>query len=330
MVMIDKKTKLDSYFDLAEHNPVQQAIFYTLTVLGIILVFFLILTPLMGYIFKVYLDGTVYNDSFIKLSDTIDSKKERMTHSLFLWAIDIYKNTPQESRYWFEPITSLAVPSTIFGLIFSIVITSLLPSKIGFMRRKIEREIANYVSMIAFMHYDVITDESPDEIEQMILSSDIREMYGLSEKWGLGFDELKALKKAIIWRDANILKQILSINDGITMYMRFYFTVKYSNAVLGFVYMGAAVLIIIIGLRGLKFIPPTQPSLIFFSLGLEFSLLIVYAFTLMYGKQEEDAAPQNAGKSITAAHVSMMSQPKKANSKEIENLLRAFIKSNNR
>jgi hypothetical protein len=111
------------------------------------------------------------------------------------------------------------------------------------------------------------------------------------------------------------------VNDGIRMYMRYYFTVQYSNAVLGFVYIGAAVLIIIIGLRGLKFIPPTEPSLVLFALGLEFSLLIVYAVTLMYARQEEEFVLEQSG---SQSDVLMLGKDF-GSSKDIENLLRVFI-----
>ena len=51
--------------------------------------------------------------------------------------------------------------------------------------------------------------------------------------------------------------------------------------------MGAAVLIIVIGIRGLKFLPATDPSVVLAALGLEFMLLITYASILMYGRTEE-------------------------------------------
>lgn len=112
---------------------------------------------------------------------------------------------------------------------------------------------------------------------------------------------------------------------GLNVYMRLYFTEKYGNPILGMVYIGAAVLIIIIGLRGLKFIPASQPSLIFFALGLEFSLLFLYAFTLIFSKPEDvnnigepERETQNTGIFANSS-----------NSHEIENLLRVFINKKN-
>jgi len=108
-------------------------------------------------------------------------------------------------------------------------------------------------------------------------------------------------------------------------YLRFYFTDKYSNVVLGLVYIGAAVLIIIIGMRGLKFIPSTQPSLVFFALGLEFSVLLTYAFTVIYSRSDNE---QNNQSSTKNNDVVPMLSSEFGNSKEVENLLRAFLREN--
>ena len=80
---------------------------------------------------------------------------------------------------------------------------------------------------------------------------------------------------------------MLRTHDAMKFYMREYFTDRYSNTILGLVYMGAAVLIIVIGIRGLKFLPSTDPSVVLSALGLEFMLLVTYAAVLMYGRSEE-------------------------------------------
>jgi hypothetical protein len=73
--------------------------------------------------------------------------------------------------------------------------------------------------------------------------------------------------------------------------MKFYFRYRlaggYGNVIQGLVAGGAAVLIFVIGLRGLKFIPSEEPSLILMSLSLEFILLIVLMFTFAGSPQEE-------------------------------------------
>jgi len=54
-------------------------------------------------------------------------------------------------------------------------------------------------------------------------------------------------------------------------------------------YGGAALLIIAVGIRGLKFIPAVRPSLIFFAILLEFTMLSLLAITLIFTLEEERA-----------------------------------------
>ena len=69
--------------------------------------------------------------------------------------------------------------------------------------------------------------------------------------------------------------------------MAHHFTEKYSNNVTGLAYGGAAVLIVAVGIRGLKFIPPTKPSVILLAIFLEFTMLSLLAITLIYSEEEE-------------------------------------------
>ncbi|MCX6146794.1 MAG: hypothetical protein NTW25_06025 [Candidatus Kapabacteria bacterium] len=84
------------------------------------------------------------------------------------------------------------------------------------------------------------------------------------------------------------------------------------------------VLLFIIGLRGLKFIPSTEPSLVFFALGLEFTLLILFAFTVMYGREDDDSHIMLSNSYNNDFH---RLDSDLGDSKEIESLLRVFIKS---
>lgn len=98
---------------------------------------------------------------------------------------------------------------------------------------------------------------------------------------------------------------------GIATYMKFHFVEHYSNTVQGLAYAGAAFLIIMIGIRGLKFIPASKPSPILMALGIEFSLLCLLALTLLYTEEEErtdrilkqmvDAVKGGKGKAAVAA-----------------------------
>ena len=309
-----------TYFELAEHNTLQVAVYVILLFLGVFFTFSFLL-PFMEFIFEKFLNGVVYNGGE-KVQYLIDYGEDlRETSYIFSWAVDIYVDTPQEARYWFNPFVSMFIPSLIMGLGISVFITVLLPPSLGFIRQKIDREIAIIIDRICIKKYGYYGNDERNEIIDDIKNANLRELHEYVEFWNISLEDIKILHRALVWVDSSLFYKIIHINDGIRTYMRFYFTVIYSNAVLGFVYIGAAVLIIIIGLRGLKFVPSTQPSLVFFALGLEFSLLVIYAFTLMYSRQEEEQeAEQGDGSGSEAAL-----KGDYANSKEVEQLLRVFI-----
>lgn len=319
-----KTTKQKSYFSLAKHNVFQIFIFYFLLFASIVLIFVQLL-PLLSYFFTNFLGGEIVNNGKW-VPYYIDSAKPlRETSTYLTWAVDIYKNTAQEARYWFNPILSVCVPSSILGIFLAFIISMLLPRRLGYMRHKVEREIANTIEKITSTKLGYIDEHEKVEIINSIISADLRDLHGFVKDWGINIEDLKVFRRVLIWRQGSILFRIWHLNDAVRFYMRSYFTVKYNNTVLGFVYVGAAILIIIIGLRGLKFVPPTQPSLVLFALGLEFSLLVTYAFTLMYTKQEDEAEADKHLANHQNDNLYMGSEF--GNSREIEKLLRIFIKS---
>ena len=244
---------------------------------------------------------------------------------LTAWAIDTYKGSPEEIRYWFNPILSLTLPFFILSLAFATTITTILPQSIGYLRQKIERELARAISKIALLRYG--SDNEPEIIEVIneLNKADNKDLTNISEELDINFDDLLIIQKGLKWRNYSFFNKLFHLNDGLQIYMRFYFTIKYNNAILGLVYMGAAVLIIIIGLRGLKFIPPTQPSLVLFALGLEFTLLITYATTLIYTRNEETDELEQKSFGITSDN--MLLSNDFGSSRDIEKLLRVFIRS---
>jgi len=313
------KTLQKSYFELTEHNNVQVFIFLVLLVSSTLLIFILFL-PLMEAFFREFLRGEVYM-SQLPPKDP-DTNKISLSY-FFLWAIDIKITNTETMRYYFNPFISLFLQSCILGILFTVAVSTLLPINLGYIRHKIEREIANQLDKISMIKYGLHAEYNQEEIINEILKADLKELYDYADAWKISHEDLLIIYKALNWRKSQGLYKIRHLNDGIRMYMRFHFTQKYSNTVLGFVYMGAAVLIIIIGLRGLKFIPPTQPSLVLFALGLEFSLLIIYAITLMYSKQDEEKEIEP----IYAHSQNNYLNTDFGSARDIERLLRVFIKS---
>jgi hypothetical protein len=127
------------------------------------------------------------------------------------------------------------------------------------------------------------------------------------------------LHNVLIWYQATFFSRIFRSFQALRFYLKEHFSVKYSSTMLGLIYMGAAILIIVIGLRGLQFIPAIRPTLILSSLLLEFVLLFFYAIFLMFSKSEEDPA-KNPEETI----VELETSESLKRQKEIEVLYKAF------
>lgn len=309
------------FYDLSEHNIVQKIIFLFLLLLGTISSFYLIL-PLLVDFFSVYLAGNVIlnGDSVNYL---LDSKSEiRETNYLFNWAIDVYKNSPQEARYWLNPVISLIFPCAFFGLFFAFIFSALLPKSIGFIRQKIERVIASEIDKITLKMFGIHSSSERNKIKEMLMNADLRDIHDFERTWKMSVEDIISLRSALIWQNATFPMSMTTFFFAIGFYLRFYITSKYSNFILGLVYFGAAVLIFIIGLRGLKFIPSQEPSLVFFSLGLEFCLLVTYAITLMYDREDFTSDSNNVNSS--SSDQSLLGR-EFSNGKETEDLLKMFI-----
>ena len=52
--MSEQKTKLESYFDLAEHSTTQKLLFMAIFFAGVVVVFIGAFLPLMEFLFRVY------------------------------------------------------------------------------------------------------------------------------------------------------------------------------------------------------------------------------------------------------------------------------------
>lgn len=79
-------------------------------------------------------------------------------------------------------------------------------------------------------------------------------------------------------------------------WMQNVFTQEYFNNVTAFAYFGASILIFIIGLRGIRiFITSETPMLVIFGIMLEFSMLILLAFTQFYTPETLESEKEEKG-----------------------------------
>ncbi|MFA5512413.1 MAG: hypothetical protein WC313_08175 [Candidatus Kapaibacterium sp.] len=312
-----------SYYNLFKHNILQYLIFAASFAVIAVVVFETLLPFLQTVMVEEYLKGKVYNRGEEVAFTKELSQPAFATRYYTRWAIDIYIGTPQEARYWFNPFLSLFLPTTLFSFLLALMLTSNFPVKTGLLRQKIEREVMNVLDSWHFNIFGTYSDDDNKEFCNRILQADTKELLDLAEDWNIFSEDLQYLQKVLIWRESNFIFRMFNSWTSLKFYLRFYFTDKYSKVVLGLVYIGAAVLIIIIGMRGLKFIPSTEPSLVFFALGLEFSVLLTYAFTVMYSRADGESSTVHRN----VQEQSSLLSDDFGNSKEVENLLRAFLSS---
>lgn len=315
--MIDNNER-ELYYSLVRHNKSQYFIFISSFIVLLVLVFSITLPAIQKFVIEDYLQGKVYNDGRAVPYTEEDKKILLNTNYYGNWAVDVFIGTSGEARYWIDPIISLSMPIALLCFIITLKLSTILPIQLGFIRQKIEREIINQVDKIHYTKMGYYSDKMNIDLEQEILRADERRLHSIADEYQVNKEEIKYLHKALLWKNSSIIYKLMHPFSGLEFYLHSYFTERYANTMLGLVYIGAAVLIIIIGMRGLKFIPSTQPSMVFFALGLEFSVLITYAVTVMYSKTDSDEDYVNKNNENNNLELK--------NSKDVENLLRAFLR----
>ena len=327
--------------ELSEHSASQIFSFWLLAVASAAFLFLFVASPVLESFFENFLQSEVINDGSAVAYRIAENRQDEViiTGELSTWALvdprqttgskapaiamrgdDIVVRPQYRAEYIFRPIIALAPLVLVGGFVLAALLTSLFSGVLGYLSQKVEREILVALDRLAFAQFG---EHTPEEIKQLIREiarADARRLHDLSDIYSMPFTDLDLLQKALLWREASGLNRMVKTHDAVKFYMREYFTDRYSNAVLGLVYMGAAVLIIVIGIRGLKFLPSTDPSVVLAALGLEFMLLITYATILMYGRTEESPGirvPATGGGGDGLADLEMDG--------DTEKLLRAFL-----
>ncbi|MEY2719451.1 MAG: hypothetical protein RLZZ273_817 [Bacteroidota bacterium] len=248
----------------------------------------------------------------------------------------VLRNTEEgglgENSVFIEPPIAFTVLALALGFTIAIFATFFMPSSIGFMAQKVDREIHHNKTKIRLQtgFTDEIVDllTMPDTDLDALEHKDVRAAFKtVWDRTAQEHDEgkpahgrrivrfedvftpdipLSAFRAQALFVRINeffsdfVVQEIVDTTGGIMwsrgrhrlfpglrLYMAHHFTEKYSNNVTGLAYFGAAILIVIIGIRGLKFIPGTRPSLILAAISLEGTLLALLAFGLVYTGAEE-------------------------------------------
>ena len=319
--------------ELRAHNVGQVVVFFTMSIVCMVLIFACVAAPVMDAFFGTFLRSAVVRDGTEVTYSIGESRPEQLvtTNAFGTWALvdpralQLHKTQsavpgvvmrPVIADYVFKPLLALAPLVIVFGIVLAGVLTILLPAGMGFLRQKVEREILYLLDRLAI---NVYGEHSNDEIRKLIkniTNADLRVLHELADSLNISFTEIELLRGALRWQQSSGFTRLLNSHAAIKFYMREHFTIQYSNTVLGLVYMGAAILIIVIGIRGLKFLPASDPSVVLGALGLEFMLLVTYAVMLMYGKPEDEpvqSLQQTSLNNVTAVD------------SNTEQLIRAFL-----
>jgi hypothetical protein len=324
--------------ELSSHAPTQVLTFGLIAIASSVLLYVFVAAPMLDTFFRSFLRSEVVRDGSHVAFSISENRPDEIVETGLLtnWALvdprsmsankqpvlsvdpDAPPRPLHRAEYIFKPVIALAPLAMIGGLLIAIILTSILPGVGGYLAQKIEREILVALDRIAFAQYGEHTRDEISSLTRELTRADARALHDLASLFGVPFADLELLQRALQWRDASGISRLTKTHDAIKFYMREYFTDRYSNAVLGLVYMGAAVLIIVIGMRGLKFLPATDPSVVLSALGLEFILLVTYAAILMYGRNEDQTTSLA---SLSASHSGEVVDA----GTDTENLLRAFL-----
>ncbi len=319
--------------ELSEHTPAQVIVFGVLSVLCAIGLFTMVAVPTVESFFTTFLRSEVVRDgSSVKYRIAENREDEVVVTTTYTrWALvdPSSGQVPQtaalvdasgkprlrQAEYVFSPVIAFAPLVIVGGFVLAALLTTLLGGAAGLVKQKLEREILTALDRLAMAQFGEHTQQEIAALAREIISANLRTLHDLADRFAMPFSQLEYLRNAIRWRDANGALRLWRTHDAVKFYMREYFTNRYSNAILGLVYMGAAVLIIVIGIRGLKFLPATDPSVVLGALGLEFMLLVTYAVVLMYGRTDEEL-PEHGRDAV--AHTAQFDS-------DTEHLLRAFL-----
>ncbi len=109
------------------------------------------------------------------------------------------------------------------------------------------------------------------------------------------------------------------IREGFRRFMQRVFLPAYGHAVHSFVLGAAGFLVVIVGLRGLGMLPI---ELVFVALGVEFTMLLVWAVTEYF--REEEPITESPSVLVHGKDVSAALEPHRAQEAEMQKLIRAL------
>jgi hypothetical protein len=218
-----------------------------------------------------------------------------LVHMLFCVGVSAYAGGPKnvvwslwgyeahvifgEAQFDINMVLSFIPFDMLFGFALAVVIGFMV--RLPFFRDRVYHTIVDVKKRLMLQ-----LSATSDEVESIIKNDPENNSRLLARREDINIEsvqsEIDAINGAQRYLDGKG-----SWMTGLTMYMKYHFVEEYANKVQGAAYGGAAFLIIVVGIRGLKFIPAQKPSFILFALGVEFTMLTLLAVTLIFTEEEE-------------------------------------------
>jgi hypothetical protein len=184
-----------------------------------------------------------------------------------------------DAQFIINPILSFFAFDVLFGFAFAVVVGFVI--RLPFFRDRVHHTVIDLKKRLQLQ-----LSSSADEIESILRNDPENNARLLARREDINLDSVHAEISAVNAAQAYLAGKG-SWLSGMATYMRFHFTEEYSNTVTGMAYGGAAFLIFVVGIRGLKFISATRPSFVLFALGVEFTMLVLLATTMIFTVEEE-------------------------------------------
>lgn len=182
-------------------------------------------------------------------------------------------------QFYINPILSFIPFDILFGFMAAVTIGFMI--RMPFFRDRVHHTVTDIKKRLMLQ-----LSASAEEVESIIKNDPDNNARLLMRRDDINVESVQSEIKAINAAQAYLAGKG-SWLSGLNTYMRFHFVEEYSNKVQGMAYGGAAFLIIVVGIRGLKFIPANKPSFILFALGVEFTMLVLLATTMIFTEEEE-------------------------------------------
>ncbi len=184
-----------------------------------------------------------------------------------------------EAQFIVNPVLSFIPFEVLFGFAIAVMVGFIV--RLPFFRDRVYHTVVDLKKRLQLQ-----LSASAEEVESILRNDPENNARLLARREDINLDSVQAEINAI-----NNAQAYLSgkgrWSSGMSTYMRFHFTEEYSNTVTGLAYGGAAFLIFVVGIRGLKFISPEKPSFVLFALGVEFTMLCLLAITMIFTVEEE-------------------------------------------